>query len=181
MCGAFPEKRLNRLTETRFREGPTIVRLNLIRQCFFIESFKIRIVIRGCLCSTMEPDTCFTNPYYRSPDYLTRYPAYLRRVAPPPAKAVNVEDLLCPRKFCVQRRETPKPADDLIEDALQPGGRRQSSARKTVASRVPKNPPEKVSKKRKTRDLLEKGEAENRVYCSERRHDFFFLLKIRVY
>lgn len=131
----------------------------------FLNLSKFKYCHPRCLCLSMEPDTCFTNPYYRSPDYLTRYPAYLRRVAPPPTKVVDVEELLYPRKFCVQKCGTSEPADDRIEDILQyPGG--QSSVRKTVASRVPKKTPKKVSKKRKTRDFVEKGNVENHIYHS---------------
>lgn len=45
----------------------------------------------------------FGNPYYRSADYRTRYPAYLRSVAPPPPMTVNVQDMLFPKQFALQK------------------------------------------------------------------------------
>lgn len=45
----------------------------------------------------------FGDLYYRSADYRTRYPAYLRSVAPPPTMAVNVQDMLFPKQFALQK------------------------------------------------------------------------------
>lgn len=50
-------------------------------------------------------DGSFGAPYYRSPDYQIRYPAYLRTVVPPPVYT-NVLDVLHPRQFFVRKMAT---------------------------------------------------------------------------
>lgn len=45
----------------------------------------------------------FGDSYYRSADYRTRYPAYLRQVVPPPPMTINVQDMLFPKRFGLQK------------------------------------------------------------------------------
>lgn len=48
----------------------------------------------------------FRAPYYRSADYQTRYPAYLRLVAAPPPVTANFQSALHPRRFGVRKMAT---------------------------------------------------------------------------
>lgn len=59
-------------------------------------------------------DRSFGAPYYRSPDYQTRYPAYLRNVAPP-LVSINILDVLYPRRFFVRKMATSVVNDFKVE------------------------------------------------------------------
>lgn len=84
----------------------------------------------------------FGAPYYRSADYRIRYPAYLRRVVPPPTSTVDVLEMLYPRQFSVRKMvtvaKTPGKHTDLADATVTETTTTKTTRTKRKSTRKPR-------------------------------------------